>query len=459
MQKTQTIVEEYTRRRARSAELHSRALSVLPNGVTHEKRWMRPFPPYIAEAQGARKRDVDGNDLIDFVMGHGALLLGHNHPRITEAVARQAALGTHYGGSHELEVRWAEAVVGLVPTAEKVRFTSSGTEATQLAIRLARSHTGRSKLLKLHGHFHGWHDGVTKAQLPPYDRVVPGVPEAIGGQTLSVPPDMDSVQHALDEDPDIAALILEPSGAGYAAVPLPPGFLGDVRELTRERGVVLIFDEVVTGFRWAPGGAQELYDVMPDLTTLAKVLAGGLSGGAVTGPAEIMSPLETSDDSGRDASRKSVRTHVVHQGTFNANPLSAAAGVACLDAVKRECAGDRARELATQLRIRLNERFEQLGVPGCAYGDSSVCHIIVGDHVPNRTTGDLRAPELPPETLRTKGSKKRLSWLFGLAMIDEGVDLFSLSAIVSAAHTEADVTATLDAFERSIHRLRSEDEL
>lgn len=453
-QKTRTILEEYTARRPRSAELHARAARVLPNGVTHDKRWVRPYPSYIAEAQSAHKRDVDGNELIDFVMGHGALLLGHNHPRVTAAVSRQALLGSHYGGSHELEIDWAEAVVRLVPSAEKVRFTSSGTESTQMAIRLARAYTGRSKLLKLHGHFHGWHDAVTKAQSPPYDRLAPGVPDTVSELTLSVPPDLTSVERALTANPDIAALILEPSGASYAAVPLPDGFLQAVRELTVAHGALLIFDEVVTGFRWAPGGAQELYGVLPDLTTLAKVLAGGLSGGAVAGPETLMNLLEISDDPARDAGRK-----VVHQGTFNANPLSAAAGAACLSVVADGGHGRRAGELAVLLRRGLNERFEALGAPGCAYGDSSVCHIILGDEAPNRTAADLRAPDLPPETLKTKGSNKRLSWLFGLAMANEGVDLFAGSAIVSSAHTEADVGKTLEAFERSVQRLRAEEAL
>ncbi len=453
---TRTIVEEYTARRPRSAQLHARAARVLPDGVTHDKRWLRPFPAYIAQSNGAYKRDVDGNELIDYVMGHGALLLGHGHPAVTEAVMRQVPLGSHPGGSHALEVDWAEAVTRLVPTAEKVRFTSSGTEATQMAIRLARAHTGRPKLLKLHGHFHGWHDAVTKAQSPPYDdRHVPGVPEAVSGQTVSAPADVLSVERAFEEHAgEVAALILEPSGAGYAAAPLPEGFLDQVRELTRAHGALLIFDEVVTGFRWAPGGAQELYGVYPDLTTLAKVLAGGLPGGAVAGPNAIMGLLERDEDTRLDGARR-----VVHQGTFNANPLSAAAGAACLAAVADGAPGERAAELALRLRAGLNERFEALGVPGCAWGDSSVCHVLLGDEVPNRTAGDLLRPELSAETLKSKGTNKRLGWLLGLAMANEGVDLFAGSAILSAAHSEEDVTRTLEAFERAVGRLRAEREL
>lgn len=452
---TRTIVEEYTCRRPRSAELHARAARVLPNGVTHDKRWLRPYPAYITDAHGAYKRDVDGNQLIDFVMGHGALLLGHGHPAVTEAVARQLPLGSHLGGSHELEIEWAEAVTRLMPSVEKVRFTSSGTEATQMAIRLARAHTGRSKLLKLHGHFHGWHDAVTKTQAPPYDRhSVPGVPKAVSDQTLSVPADVEAVEDALRRDPEIAALILEPSGAGYAAVPLPEGFLAAARELTSRYGALLIFDEVVTGFRWAPGGAQERYGIHPDLTTLAKILAGGLSGGAVAGPNVVMDLLEHTEDAARDADRR-----VVHQGTFNANPLSAAAGVACLRVVADEAPGAIAQNLAVRLRIGINERLERLNVPGCAWGDSSICHLLLGDAVGNRAAGDLLRPDLPPEILKTKGSNRRLAWLLGLAMANEGVDLFAGSAIVSAVHTKRDIDHTLDAFERCVHRLRAEGEV
>ncbi|MBA2363075.1 MAG: aminotransferase class III-fold pyridoxal phosphate-dependent enzyme [Chloroflexia bacterium] len=452
---TPSIVEEYTRKRPRSAELHARASRVLPNGVTHDKRWLKPYPAYITEAHGGYKQDVDGNELIDFVMGHGALLLGHGHPAVTQAVARQVPVGSHLGGSHELEIEWAEAVARLMPSVEKVRFTSSGTEATQMAIRLARAHTSRPKLLKLHGHFHGWHDAVTKAQSPPYDgRSVPGVPKPVSDQTLSVPADIRAVEDALQRDPEIAALILEPSGAGYAAVPLPEGFLAAARELTSGHGALLLFDEVVTGFRWAPGGAQERFGIRPDLTMLAKILAGGLSGGAVAGPNTVMDLLEHTEDATRDADRR-----VVHQGTFNANPLSAAAGVACLRVVTNEAPGTIAHGLALRLRIGINKRLERLSVPGCAWGDSSICHVLLGDEVSNRTTRDLLRPDLPPEVLKTKGSNRRLAWLLGLAMSNEGVDLFAGSAIVSAAHTVQDIDRTLDAFERCVHRLQAEGEV
>ncbi len=454
MQGTRTVLDEYVMSRPRSAELAERARKVLPSGVTHEKRWMRPFPPYIAEADGSHKRDADGHELVDYVMGHGALLLGHNHPRIVEALERQVRRGSHLGGSHELEVEWAEAVAGLVPSAEVVRFTSSGTEATQIAIRLARAFTGRPKILKLHGHFHGWHDAVAKTQSPPYvPREIPGVPEPVASQTISVPADVRAVARAFRDHDDLAALILEPSGASYGASPLPDGLLEAAREATRQHGALLIFDEVVTGFRWAPGGAQQRYGILPDLTTLAKVLAGGLPGGAVAGRRDVMSLLEHAE-SEEDAARR-----VVHQGTFNANPLSAVAGRTCLAVIADGRPGKRAEELAARLRSGLNERFEALGVPGCAYGESSICHVIVGDEVRNRTAGDLRRPALPPEVLKLKGSNRRLAWLFGLAMILEGVDLFAGSAFVSAAHTESDVERTIEAFERAVSRLRAEGEL
>ncbi len=324
-----------------------------------------------------------------------------------------------------------------------------------MAIRLARAHTGKPKILKLHGHFHGWHDAVTKAQSPPYDRqIVPGVPKAVGDQTLSVPANVQAVENALQRDPEIAALILEPSGAGYGAVPLPEGFLAAARALTSSHGALLLFDEVVTGFRWAPGGAQERFDIRPDLTMLAKILAGGLSGGAVAGPNVVMNLLEHTDDATRDAERR-----IVHQGTFNANPLSAAAGVACLGVVADEAPGAVAQDLALRLRIGINERLERLRVPGCAWGDSSICHVLLGDAVANRTAGDLLRPELPSEFLKTKGSNRRLAWLLGLAMANEGVDLFAGSAIVSAAHTTQDIDKTLDAFERCVPRLQAQGEV
>src|SRR5258705_13641152 len=215
-------------------------------------------------------------------MGHGPLFLGHCHPAVVKAVQEQVARGTHLGASHELEVRWAELVQKLIPSAQMVRFTMSGTEATHLALRIARAFTGRPKILKFQGHFHGWHDGVVAAGNPPYD--VPmsaGVPESVLDQLLVCPPnDIKSVDTMLERG-DVAAVILEPAGGQSGTTPTIPGYLQELRSLTTRHNVVLIFDEVITGFRYSPGRAQAYFGVTPDMTTLAKILACGLAGVAI----------------------------------------------------------------------------------------------------------------------------------------------------------------------------------
>ena len=274
-----TVVETYRAMHPKSAALYDRARAIIPGGVTHDGRHMKPFPVYVERALGSHKWDVDGHEYVDYWMGHGALFLGHCHPKVVKAIQEQAAKGTHFGASHELEVRWAELITKLIPSAEMVRFAMSGTEATHLALRIARAFTGRNKVVKFQGHFHGWHDGVVAAVNPPYD--VPmsaGVPESVLDQLLVCPPnDIKSVDTMLERG-DVAAVILEPAGGQSGTTPTIPGYLQELRSLTTRHKVVLIFDEVITGFRYAPGGAQAYFGVTPDMTTLAKIVAGGLPG-------------------------------------------------------------------------------------------------------------------------------------------------------------------------------------
>ena len=283
------VVETYRAMHPKSAALYERARAIIPGGVTHDGRHMKPFPVYVERALGSHKWDVDGHDYVDYWMGHGALFLGHCHPKVVKAIQDQASKGTHFGGSHELEVRWAELITKLIPSAEMVRFAMSGTEATHLALRIARAFTGRNKVVKFQGHFHGWHDGVVAAVNPPYD--VPmsaGVPESVLDQLLVCPPnDIKSVDTMLERG-DVAAVILEPAGGQSGTTPTIPGYLQELRSLTTRHKVVLIFDEVITGFRYAPGGAQAYFGVTPDMTTLAKIVAGGLPGAAVVGKKELL---------------------------------------------------------------------------------------------------------------------------------------------------------------------------
>ena len=232
--------------------------------------------------------------MVDYFGGHGALILGHSHPAMVEAVQRQIEIGTHWGSAHELEMRWAELINRMVPCAERVRFTGTGTEATHLAIRLMRAYTGRSKIVRFVGHFHGWHDQVAGGANSHYDGSTPaGVLSGITGETILCSTDsLESVTRVLESRDDIAGVLLEAAGASTGQVPLPAGVHAGLRALTKKHGVVLMFDEVVTGFRWSRGGAQARYGVTPDICAMAKIVAGGLPGGAIGGRADILDQLD-----------------------------------------------------------------------------------------------------------------------------------------------------------------------
>src|SRR5688500_6998497 len=237
MPRMSTIDDARAKRGAGSARLYERAQRVFPSGVTHDSRHHLPFPLYITRAKGSRKWDVDGNEYVDYRMGHGALILGHGHPAIESALVEQSREGTHYGACHELEIRWAELICEIVPCAERVKFVSSGTEATMMAMRIARAVTGKNKILKIEGGFHGWHDYATVAMQPPYD--VPnskGVPAAVAGTVLAAPPhDAAAIERMLEADGDVAGVILIAGGAGR-------DYLQAVRDATTKRDVLLIFD-------------------------------------------------------------------------------------------------------------------------------------------------------------------------------------------------------------------------
>lgn len=443
-----TILEEFGATFAGSRALHEQACAVLPGGLSHDIRYTPPFPLFVDRAQGARKWDVDGHELIDYHMGHGALLLGHGHPSIVAAVAAQAGRGMHFGAEHPLEVAWAAQIVAMVPSAERVRFTSSGTEATQLAMQLARAATGRAKILKFAYHFHGWHDAARVGADAPADQTpVGGSPHVRADIVVAPVNDAAFAERAVASDPEIAAVILEPSGAGWGGIPLPGGTLERLRVATERHGALLIFDEVVTGFRWAPGGVQQVSGVTPDLTTLGKIVAGGMPGGAVGGRAEIMERLEFRDD---PAWRK-----VSHPGTHNAHPVSAAAGLACLRLIADGAAQRQAATTAARLRVGCNEILRRLDMPGLAYGENSGFHLLLGPGMPQDPVGDVRDPGLDPTTLK-RGIPAAIATPLHCGMLLRGVHLFRGRGLLSTAHDERDVAQTLEAFETTLRRLQRE---
>jgi glutamate-1-semialdehyde 2,1-aminomutase len=443
----QQIESAYQQRTPKSARLSESARLYLPSGVVHDSRYTSPYGLYASHATGARKWDIDGNEYIDYFGGHGALMLGHNHPQVVAAANAQMARGTHFAAGNELDIRWAEKICEMVPSAERVRFHSSGTEATQMAVRLARAFTGKDKLMRFHGHYHGWLDDMTSGYISHFDGSAPiGVPENVAANSVVIDPyDKTLVERLLGEDDNIAAVIVEPLGAATGKVPVSAGFLGQLREWTERNDVVLIFDEVVTGFRVSPGGLQQQIGVTPDLTALAKIVAGGLPGGAVTGRADILAGLDY------DSGKRGKREKIFHPGTFNACPVSAAAGLETLRIIQQEGACERANRAAAQLREGLGNQLSDFGLDWIVYGEASAFHIYMGGAVAGQ---DGFVPEsLGREQLYRQPHD--IARLLRLALNINGVDFSGWpGGLVSAAHSDANIDATVAAFGASLKMLR-----
>jgi glutamate-1-semialdehyde 2,1-aminomutase len=337
----------------RSAELYRRALPLLPGGVNSPVRAMRAIgrdPIFVERGSGAELFDVDGNAYVDYVCSWGPLILGHAHPAVLEAVGAAAALGTTFGAPAAGEVELAELVTQRMPAVDMVRMTSSGTEAAMSAIRLARAATGRDAILKFAGAYHGHVDGLLAQAgsglatqgIP----ASPGVPATATAQTVVVPWNDESAIRAAFAEHDLAAALCEPYPANMGLVPPAPGVLELLRELCSETGALLVFDEVITGFRLAPGGAQELTGVLPDLTVMGKVIGGGLPAAAYGGPVALMERIAPAGD-------------VYQAGTLSGNPLAVAAGRATLERLDETAymqLSDTTQALADGLRDAAGDR-------------------------------------------------------------------------------------------------------
>jgi glutamate-1-semialdehyde 2,1-aminomutase len=441
-----SLAERYAAEFPRSRQLHAEARGVFPHGVTHDARHLDPFPVYVERAEASHKWTVEGKELIDYWSGHGAILLGHSHPAVVEAVRRQMGRATHPGASHGPEIEWGRWVQRLIPSAERVRFVSSGTEATLMALRLARIATGKPRVLKFAGHFHGWHDFLIPGDSYPHDAPVPGIPPEVARQTVIIPPnDPDAVERALKTDAEIGCVILEPTGGHWGQVPVRGPFLQALRELTTRHNRLLIFDEVITGFRVSPGGAQAHYGVTPDLTTLAKILAGGLPGGCVAGRADVLAYLEF----------RPGKPKMRHPGTFNANPLSASAGITTLEIVSTGEPNRRANDTARTIRERLNALFAERDAPWVAYGEFSGFRLLP-DYRGPRPTGDDFVPYGGALDKLDGARDLRLAAAVRQGMLLHGVDLFGLAGMTTAAHTDADVEQTVAAVAGTLDLLREE---
>lgn len=425
-----------------SEELFGHARERLAGGVSHESRFKGPFPKYIERAEGARKWEVDGKEYIDYAMGSASLLLGHAHPKVVAALTEQAAKGSFFADCHPLEIEWAGLIQELIPSAERVRFVSSGTEATMLAIRIGRAYSGKNKILRFEGHYHGWHEFVDLGMNAPYDKptslgILPGTVDC----TVVVKPDLAKLEEALKSDDDIGTIICEVSGANYGSVPLPDGFLPELRRLADVHKAVLIFDEVITGFRWSPGGRQARDGVIPDLTTMAKIVTGGMPGGAVGGQVEFMRLLDPSVEF------RGKTPGVTHKGTFNGNPLVAATGVAALSEIKTGMPNKLADAAAERLRTGMRKVIQQHQVAGAVYGEASTFHLYLGEGAADGSVAELGAEKI-------RGIDKGTVTAMQGGLRKRGVDLMShMSGVTSMAHTDADIDETLEAFEDTVQEM------
>ena len=341
-----------------SSRLFPIAKKVMPGGVNSPVRAFKAVggdPLFIKRAKGSRIIDVDNNEFIDYVSSWGPLIFGHAHPEIVNAISRQAELGSSYGASTELEIQLAEKVVQAVPSIELVRMVSSGTEAVMSALRLARGITGRDKILKFEGGYHGHSDsllvkagsGLVSLGIPE----CPGIVSSLAEKTLNRPYNNIAKVRELfeNEGKQIAAVIVEPIGGNMGVVPPKPGFLEALREITQKAGALLIFDEVITGFRVSLGGAQKLYGVTPDITCLGKIIGGGLPVGAYGGSRQVMDHISPVGS-------------IYQAGTLSGNPLAMAAGNVMLDLLSREGVYESLEQKSARLCQGLKQNVEDLGI-------------------------------------------------------------------------------------------------
>ncbi|MEM3731599.1 MAG: glutamate-1-semialdehyde 2,1-aminomutase [Candidatus Bathyarchaeia archaeon] len=416
--------EKYVSKTPKSRKLYERAKKVLPAGVSYGIRFFEPYPFYTAKAKGSKIYDVDGNEYVDYWLGHTTHILGHSPPPVVKAVKKQLEIGTHYGTCHELEIALAEQVAKMVPSAEMVRFTNSGTEANMYAIRLARSYSGKTTIAKFEGGWHGGYDALHVGVKYPFD-----VPESAGltqgalQDTILLPfNDLEGVRKKL-QGKKVASIIIEPVLGAGGGIPVEKEFLRGLRELCDEKRILLIFDEVITGFRLAPGGAQQYYNVKPDITVLGKILGGGFPIGAFCGPKEIMEKLDT-----RIYERPN---YSFHGGTFTANPIAMVAGLTTLKILEDGTLINRLNKLGEKIREELKEIFERKNVNAQITGVGS----IFGVHFTKEKVNDA--------TAAYKADRKKL-FDYHLNLIENGIFFLPThSGVLSTAHTKADIQKLL----------------
>jgi glutamate-1-semialdehyde 2,1-aminomutase len=399
-------------------------------------------PIFLERGQGSHVWDADGNEYVDFMMSFGALIHGHAHPTLVEKVSQAAAEGAHFAAATSAEVEAAERFCRMVPSAEVVRFTNSGSEATMLALRLARAHTGRHKFLKFEGHYHGWYDPyLLNAHSHPLEQLGPrenparipdsqGIPPATFDDVVLAPwNDVNSLERVLREHGrELAAVITEPIMANMGCILPHDSYLQRLRELTRDHGVLLIFDEVVTGFRYAPGGCQEYYGIQPDISTFGKALGAGFPVGAVTGPRSILDRMRWSDDM------------VLHYGTFNGHRLTMKVVAANLDLLSADGAYRRLHAMGDAAIAGLREVFRRRNVKAIVQGFGPMFQIYFTDR---EAVHDYRDYCAYVDTQRYSRFVHRL--------LDNGIYMTpsnGLHWIISTAHRDEDIALLIEAVDR-----------
>ena len=416
----------------KSRQMYEKAKILIPGGVSSPVRAIKPYPFYTASADGSKIKDIDGNEYIDYCMAYGPLILGHNHPIIKETIKSQLDKGWLYGTPTELEVTLAEKIIGYYPSIDMLRFVSTGTEATMSALRLARGFTGRNKFVKIEGGFHGAHDAVlVKAGSGATTLGEPdslGIPTDFTKYTLQAPyNDIEAMDGLIEKNKDdMAAVIIEPMLGNVGPVLPMTGYLEELRKLTLENDVLLIFDEVITGFRLAMGGAQEYFGIIPDITTMGKVVGGGLPIGVFGGRREIMEMISPSGA-------------IYQAGTFSGSPCSMAAGIAMLDYLKQENIHEKLNSTGNYLRDSLSKIVEDLGLDYNVCGLSSMFKIFFGEE-----------PHNYQEVLKCD---KEGYLTFFHRMLESGIFLppsqFETN-FISAAHSKEDIENTLEVYAENL---------
>jgi glutamate-1-semialdehyde 2,1-aminomutase len=429
---------ELERLTAGSRALYERARQFLPGGVTSSVKFFPPYPIYMRRAHGATLVDVDGREYVDYCLGFGTLVAGHGHPRVMAAIRAELdrAGTTLFGAPGELELALAERLCRLLPSADRIRFAGSGTEATLAALRLARAATGRTRIVKFEGHYHGGHESVLMNVDAPLPRrpSSSGIPDAVQQATLVLPFNDREALRTLEEEGDVAAVIVEPVARGV--IQPDSVFLSDLRRVTAERGIVLVFDEVIAWPRVGLRGAQGLYGVVPDLTALGKAIGGGLPLAALAGRRDLMELLTP-----RQARGGTDAPYVFHGGTYNGTPVALAAGMAVLDLLEDASEFERLMSLGEWLRAGLRQVFAEADVPAQVIGRGAAADFYFTAD-PIRSSREIWASDL---------SRRRQ---IDTALLERGIYNAPVHRWhLSLAHTDADLDRSLEAL-REVLRTR-----